>query len=102
MSKTSQKAAENLGADAMQQWVEMVSEGVQFVVSRVQQDLEFQQTLLGCRTLEDLQKVQGDYYRKTMEQYSAESARMMARMVESNVLPKATGGAKRRYDDVPL
>lgn len=102
MSKTSQDAAANVGADAMQQWVAMVSEGVQFVVSRVQQDLEFQQSLLSCRTLEDLQKVQGDYYRRTMEQYSTESARVMERLGKTNALPKAMGTTKRRYDDVPL
>ena len=102
MTKTSQKDTANIGADAMQNWVELVNAGVQFVVSRVQQDLEFQQSLLGCRSLEEIQKLQGDFYRKTMEQYSVESGLMIDRMVKSNGIPTTSTAAKRRYDDVPL
>ncbi len=102
MGKTSQNAATNMGGDAMQNWLEMVNEGVQFVVTRVQQDLEFQQSLLSCRNLEDLQRVQGDFYRKAMEHYSTESSRIMGRLSNSKSGPAAMGATKRRFDDVPI
>lgn len=102
MGKTSQNAATNMGGDAMQNWLEMVNEGVQFVVTRVQQDLEFQQSLLSCRNLEDLQRVQGDFYRKAMEHYSTESSRIMDRLSNSKSGPAAMGATKRRFDDVPI
>ncbi len=102
MGKTSQNAATNMGGDAMQNWLEMVNEGVQFVVTRVQQDLEFQQSLLSCRNLEDLQRIQGDFYRKTMEHYSTESSRIMDRLSNSKSGPAAMGATKRRFDDVPI
>jgi hypothetical protein len=56
---------------------EMQKEVAEFVSERIRQDLETQQELLRCRTLEDLREVQSRFFRITLEQYSAEATKLM-------------------------
>jgi exonuclease VII large subunit len=48
-----------------------------FVADRIRQDIETQSELLGCRSLEDVREVQSKFFRRAMEQYSAEARRLM-------------------------
>jgi hypothetical protein len=48
-----------------------------FVSERIRQDLETQQELLRCRTLDDVREVQSRFFRTTLDQYSAEATKLM-------------------------
>ena len=56
---------------------EMQKEVAEFVSERIRQDLETQQELLRCRTLDDVREVQSRFLRTTLEQYSAEATKLM-------------------------
>ena len=90
-----------LGATA---WFEIMRESGRFIARRLEEDLKAQQALLASRTAEDIMRVQADYYRTAMEQYTAESGRMMGiifgAMSESS--ERSRSAFARRYDDVPL
>jgi phasin protein len=48
-----------------------------FVAERIRQDMETQQELLRCRTLDDVRKVQAHFFQTAFDQYSAETTRLM-------------------------
>ena len=48
-----------------------------FVAERIREDIETQAELLGCRTLDDVRKVQSRFFRRAMDQYAAEAGRLM-------------------------
>ena len=56
---------------------EMQKEVAEFVSERIRQDLETQQELLRCRTLDDVREVQSRFFRTTIDQYSAEATKLM-------------------------
>jgi len=79
-TKTQQQAVESMervGATLFTSVVEMQKEVAGFVSGRIRQDLETQQELLRCRTLDELRAVQGRFFRSTLDQYSAEATRLM-------------------------
>lgn len=92
------------GGAALKAWSEMGAEGLRFVTARMQHGMEAQKAMIACKGIDDLQKVQAEFYAKAVADYQAEVARLMALMSAP-----ATGGqaatsipTKRRYDDVPL
>ncbi|HEY9038487.1 MAG TPA: phasin family protein [Roseovarius sp.] len=93
-----------MGEAAQKAWVEMGTETLRFVASRMQQDLETQKAMLACTDLGEMQKIQSEFYSQAMEEYRAQAARMMEIM--SSAAPKGLDGVplmtKRAYDDVPL
>lgn len=48
-----------------------------FVAARIRQDLETQQAMLRCRTMDDVRDVQARFLKTAMDQYSAEAQRLM-------------------------
>ncbi len=90
--------------DGMAAWIEIMTESARFVADRFQQDLETQQAILGCRKPEDLLRLQSEFYRKAMEQYTSEATRMaqlMSKATTQTVHDVKTTQA-RDYDDLPL
>lgn len=85
---------------AMKTALAMGSETLQFFAARMQQDVATQQAILTCKTMEDLQKVQADFYKTAMEDYRCATERMMSILLAG--APAATASTKRGYDDVPL
>ncbi len=85
-------------------WSDLCAEVMQFASSRMQQDIEAQKAMLACKSPQDLQKVQSQYFSKALEDYSAQIKRAME--VMSGAADKRTGGVftstMRGYDDVPL
>ena len=85
-------------------WGDVGNETMQFIASRVQQFSETRQAMLACTNLMDIQKVQADFYKESLEAYSAQATRMMKAM--SAVSPKGLYGVplmtSRDYDDIPL
>lgn len=89
---------------AFKAWFDMGLEALQFASSGLQKCVETQQAMMGCKTLEDFQKVQADFYSSALEDYRARVGRMMGTMSATKVagLGGAMPSMKRGYDDVPL
>lgn len=60
-----------------------------FVADRVRQDIETQRAFLNCRTLDDVQEVQRRFIRSAMEQYAAETTRLMS--LGREIMTRSTG-----------
>ena len=85
-------------------WSDLGAEMMQFVSSRVQRDIEAQKAMLGCKTFEDLQKLQAQYYSDAVKDYSAQIQRAMEVMsgAAKKQMDDAVTSTRRGYDDVPL
>ena len=78
--ETQQQAVESMeraSASMLAGVTEMQKEIAGFVSERIRQDLETQQELLSCRTLEEVGEVQSRFFRTTLDQYSAEATKLM-------------------------
>ncbi len=75
---------------------------MQFLSSRMQQDIETQRVMLSCKTFGELQKVQADFYANALEEYRGATAKVMEIMTAGASNAAAVPSAKRGYDDVPL
>ena len=63
---------------AMLEGIERVrQEVVEFVSTRIRCDIETQQELLRCRNFDELRRIQARFVRTTMDQYTAETRRLM-------------------------
>ncbi|MFY0692146.1 MAG: phasin family protein [Paracoccaceae bacterium] len=117
MGKSKKKAASSeAGASAMTAamaalnpvagaaWLELMNESARFVSDRFKQDLETQKALLDCKSPTDLMRVQSEFYQKAIEQYAAETTRMIEMMSKATQqsLDEAKSSHARGYDDVPL
>ena len=47
-----------------------------FVAERIRQDMETQQELLRCRSLEDVRKVQARFFQTAFDQYATETTKL--------------------------
>jgi len=85
-------------------WFEIMTESGRFIARRLEEDLKAQQALLASRTAEDILRVQADYSRTAMEQYSAETGRIIGIMFGEIRAPieRSRSAFARSYDDVPL
>jgi hypothetical protein len=70
-------AMEVAGTTLMTGLNEMQREIADFVAKRIREDMETQQDLLRCRNLDDVRAVQTRFFRNAMDQYSAETTRLM-------------------------
>jgi hypothetical protein len=91
-----------VGGVAMQAWMDMSSEMVRFVWDRLQQDIKTQQAMLACTSLEQIQKVQAEFFRSAQEEYAAEARRMLEMIGKATTKGVAAAADTRRYDDLPL
>ena len=91
----------SLGATALQAWMDLGTEAIRFAADRLQQDIATQEAILACTSLEEMRKIQAEFFKSTHTQYTREARKMQDMMVKA-----ATGGLKtlpnRRYDDIPL
>jgi hypothetical protein len=104
-SETNPMAALNpIQTQAMQAMFAVATETMQFLSTRIQQDIETQQAMLACKSFEELQRVQAEFHKKTLEDYSGATAKMMKILTSgaSDGLTNAASTWKRAYDDVPL
>ena len=89
---------------AAKAWMDFMSESAQFVVDRLQQDLDTQKAMLECKSPDELIRIQTEFVIKAMAQYSEEATRM-AKMISKatrDVIEDTKYGHSRGYDDVPL
>lgn len=87
---------------AVQAWMDMGTEVARFLWDRVQQDIKTQQALIGCTSLQEIQKIQTAYVIVAQSQYAAEASKMLALMGRATAAGLAASAKGRRYDDVPL
>ena len=71
------ESMERASASMLTGVAEMQKEVAGFISGRIRQDLETQQELLRCRTLDDVREVQGRFLRTTFDQYSAEATKLI-------------------------
>ena len=90
------------GTVAIQAWMDMGTEVARFLWDRVQQDIKTQQALIGCTSLQEIQKIQTAYVTVAQAQYAAEAGKMLALMGTAAAAGLAASAQGRRYDDVPL
>ena len=85
-------------------WSDLGAEMMQFASSRIQQDMEAQKAMMACKSFEELQKLQAQYYSEAIKDYTAQIQRSMAAL--SGAATKQADGlvtpTKRGYDDVPV
>lgn len=90
------------GTVAAQAWMDVGTETLRFIWSRMQQDHKAQQELLACTSMKDLQQVHAAFMCQAREQYVTETRKMIDLMSKAATAGIAAGSTARRYDDVPL
>jgi len=62
-------------------WVEAISdmsaEVAQFVAERIKEDVKTQHEILHCQNVADLQNIQAQFIQKAMDQYQAETGKLV-------------------------
>jgi hypothetical protein len=85
-------------------WAEIMKEGMQFVSERMEKDLQAQRGFLNCKSLEDVLRLQSEYYKDALEQYTEQFQRVAELASQATVSgwSEATAPRARKYDDIPL
>ncbi|MDK3072141.1 phasin family protein [Sedimentitalea sp. JM2-8] len=89
---------------AMEAWVEIMNDSASFVADRFQKDLATQKALLACRAPSELMRIQSEFVRDAVEQYTAQTTRMFEKISKAagKSIKDTTAGQSRDYDDIPL
>ena len=66
------------GAGWIEKMSEMGSEWLHFLSDRVTEDVKFQHALLQAKNPAEIQKIQADFLKKAMDDYAAETGKMLA------------------------
>ena len=91
-----------VGTVAVQAWMEVGTEAIRFVQDRLQQDIQSQQAMVACKSLEDMRKIQAEFLAAAQVQYATEASKMrdlLGKAISAGMTVPTHG---RRYDDVPL
>ncbi|MCV2882424.1 phasin family protein [Actibacterium sp. XHP0104] len=85
-------------------WTDMMEESARFLSERLKEDMDTQAAFMACKSPVEMAQVQSEFFRKAMEDYTAEAQRMFALMTEATeqALKQSGTGVKRKYDDVPI
>lgn len=89
---------------AAKAWMELCSESARFMSERLQQDLDTQKAMLSCKSPTDLMKLQTEFYRNAIQDYTAEATRLFEIFSNAtkDTVDEVRAGHARSYDDVPL
>ncbi|KPP88640.1 MAG: Phasin protein [Rhodobacteraceae bacterium HLUCCA08] len=66
------------GAGWFEKMSDMGSDWLRFVSDRVAQDVQFQHDILAAKSPADLHRIQSDFFRKAMDDYAAQTGRMVS------------------------
>lgn len=66
-----------MGAAWMEAVGEMSAEVISFVADRIKEDVKTQHEILHCKDIGELQQIQTEFVQKTLDQYQAESGRLV-------------------------
>ncbi|MBC7478020.1 MAG: phasin family protein [Pseudorhodobacter sp.] len=90
------------GTVAVHACTDIGAEAVRFVWDRLHHDLKTQQAMMACTSLQEMRKIQAEFFTAVQEQYAAEAAKMLDLMGKAASAALAPAPKGRRYDDVPL
>ncbi|MFC3615875.1 phasin family protein [Lutimaribacter marinistellae] len=76
MQKMGTDAMAAMGGDWAERMSKVGTEVMSFAADRMKQDMEFQQKLLQCRDMQELQQVQSRFWQEAIEQYRGEMERL--------------------------
>lgn len=72
-------------------WLEAISdmgaEVASFVADRIKEDVKTQHEILHCKNVADLQSIQYDFIRNAMDQYQAETGKLLQMGTEAFAVP---------------
>ena len=85
------RALESMRQTVLDGATRMQQELVDFVSTRVREDMEIQKELLRCRNFDDLREVQTKFFHTAVEQYAAELKRLLE--LSSEVVQRSVIGA---------
>jgi hypothetical protein len=93
-----------VGTAAMQAWMQIGAEAVRFVASRLQQDLEVQQAMMTCTSLDEMQALQAEFFKVAQQQYADQVRRMMEMAGKATAVSVTPAPVSQSlgYDDVPV
>ncbi len=85
-------------------WAEAMKEGFVFVSARVEKDMRVHRDFLNCKSLEDVMRLQSEYFSDAVEQYSDQFQRVTELLSKTAALgwTEVTTPRARKYDDIPL
>jgi hypothetical protein len=66
-----------MGRDLLETWLDIGSEFQDFLAERIREDVKTQHRILHCTNPADLHKIQAEFVQKAIEDYSAETGRML-------------------------
>lgn len=82
-------------------WIEGMSdlgaEVLGFVANRIKEDVKAQHEMLHCKDLGELQKMQNDFVQKAIEQYTAETGKLVE--MSNSMITNAVAKGKNVADD---
>lgn len=70
-------AAAWMGAGMIETLTALGNEVMQFVTARIAEDLKTQQALLACKDLAEVQRIQAEFVKTALEQYTAETGKLV-------------------------
>lgn len=71
------KAMPGFSTDLMETMADMGSEMLNFTAARVQRDVQTQHDLLHAKGLAEIQHIQAQFFQKAMDDYAAETAKLL-------------------------
>jgi hypothetical protein len=66
-----------IGTDWMEMMTNINREMLEFTTARIKEDAQTQNDLLQAKGFDDVQKIQTQFFQKAMDDYTAESAKLM-------------------------
>ncbi|MEY8840112.1 phasin family protein [Cribrihabitans sp. XS_ASV171] len=76
MQKMGTEAMTSMSGDWVERMSKVGTEVMSFAADRMKQDMEFQQKLLQCRDMQELQQLQTRFWQEAIEQYRGEMERL--------------------------
>lgn len=95
MQKSGFGATPGVGPDWLTKMADMGREMLEFTAARMKHDMQMQQDLLQAKGLAEVQQIQAQFFQKAMEDYAAETSRLMG-------MGKILVEKPRKYGDVPV
>ncbi len=77
MQQAGFKSMPGFGTDLLETMADMGSEMLNFTAARVQRDVQTQHDLLQAKGLAEVQHIQAQFFQKAMDDYTAETAKLM-------------------------
>jgi hypothetical protein len=93
LQDASRQTMPGFGAGWMEAMTQMGTEMLEFTAARIKEDAQVQHDLMQAKGIVEVQQIQTQFFQKAMEDYSAESAKLMemgksfAPKDETNTLP---------------